>query len=453
MRVSSAISSLLLLSAKYAHALKKECVSLTASDTPIDLYLGPDSPPDDPLVGSYLSPSAPFILAEMTRIKIFSMEAACTESEGGLRTAPSCNFKVTLGFYDCTGNTRCNWNSETYRDGTFNFSGQQGDTEYVISGGTDYFGDASGVVLATYDPVTRGYSDMDIQMCYVHPEVNDPIRCINNSDNSGNPLKIYRLTDDNRIRHYPLPPFATDWENEWFRIVKDIDCSGMIVQEEMSMKPDGVDDGQSVNCVDSVDGFGNSRRDGLYRFTNSRLRYYLSPRIAESWDPLWYTAPTVTCAGIPFGNPMVVKPDIEAGDSVKCINNSDGSGIASKIYYFTGEELRFYPSPSIAYSWSTTWYQYKEADCTGIRISPDDLFLKPAGLVEGASVRCSDNTDYSGNPNKIYRFTNASIRHYPDEIFAKSWDPLWHINIETIICTDIPIGNDMPMFKERKSYF
>jgi len=63
---------------------------------------------------------------------------------------------------------------------------------------------------------------------------------------------------------------------------------------------------------------------------------------------------------------------------------------------------------------------------------------------EGDSVRCLLNSDNSGNPDYVYRYTSNQIRLYPNADIASSWDPDW-LAYTYIDCTVLPIGADMTM--------
>ena len=70
------------------------------------------------------------------------------------------------------------------------------------------FNDASGSIDADYD-ASGMYNNVRIKMCFIVPEAGDVIQCLNDTDGSGNPKMVYRLNDDNSIRHYPNPPVAS----------------------------------------------------------------------------------------------------------------------------------------------------------------------------------------------------------------------------------------------------
>jgi hypothetical protein len=62
----------------------------------------------------------------------------------------------------------------------------------------------------------------------------------------------------------------------------------------------------------------------------------------------------------------------------------------------------------------------------------------PAVIAEGQAVKC--------NPSEpaIYRFTNGTVRWYPNPPIAASWDPVWDHPI-VIDCSRMPRGPDMVM--------
>ena len=417
----------------------------TNGSGPINLYRDDPNSGPSPLEGTYLSATAlPFMTDTATTIVNIAMIAACVADPGGLRVAPTCAIDVELSY--CTnGSPFCGVNDKTYRSGVFSASGK-GPAAYTINGGIDSFNDASGTIDATFDVATFGYNNVNINMCFVFPEAGDAVQCVNDTDGSGTPNMVYRLNEDNSIRHYPNPPVASSWDSDWFLTSKLIDCTDKTIDEEMYVYPSELVDGSALNCLDSTDKSDNNPA-GYYRFTKGELRYYVSPSIANTWDPTWPQSPKgVDCTGLKFGQDMAAKPPVNDGDTIKCQNNSDGSFLPNKVYYFIGDEIRHYPTPDIAFSWNPGWSVGVDIDCTRLTIGPD-MTLKPDGVVEGVAVKCSDNSDLTGNPNKVYRFTDAELRHYPDTTIAESWDPEWGPTYKFIDCDRIPIGEDMPLLQ------
>ena len=410
----------------------------------INLYRDVPNSGPSPLEGAYLSATPlPFKTGTATIVNI-AMNAACVEDSGGLRTAATCAIDVELSY--CTnGSIFCGVNDKTYRSGVFSASGK-GPAAYTINGGIGSFNDASGTIDATFDDTTFGYNNVKINMCFVFSEAGDAIKCINDSDGSRNPKMVYRLSGDNSIRHYPNLRVASSWDSDFFLTSNLVDCTDMTIDEEMDMYPSELTDGSALKCLDGTDKSTNNSQ-GYYRFTKGVLRNYVSPTIAQSWDPFYDSSPKdVDCTGLPFGPDMAPKPPVNDGDTIKCQDNTDGSSLPNKVYYFIGDEIRHYPTPDIAFSWNHEWNAGVDIDCTRLTIGPD-MTLKPDGVVEGVAVKCSDNSDLTGNPNKVYRFTGAELRHYPDTTIAESWDPEWGPTYKFIDCDRIPIGEDTPLLQ------
>ena len=139
------------------------------------------------------------------------------------------------------------------------------------------------------------------------------------------------------------------------------------------------------------------------------------------------------------------------GQSVRCNGSKDG-----KIYRYTGGQLRHYPNPAIASSWDKNWGKPVSVDCRGIPIGAP-MALKPVTIVkaptpvpvlasrpatrptEGQAIRCDGSKD-----GKVYRYTNAQIRHYPSPPIAASWDKTWS-KPSTVDCKGIPVGAPMAL--------
>ena len=54
-----------------------------------------------------------------------------------------------------------------------------------------------------------------------------------------------------------------------------------------------------------------------------------------------------------------------------------------------------------------------------------DTTLKSDEGVESITVKYTDNSDLTGNPNKVHGFTGAEIHHSPDTTMVESWDPMF----------------------------
>ena len=206
----------------------------------------------------------------------------------------------------------------------------------------------------------------------------DTIVCDSGGTIPGNVGDLYRFMDDG-IRLYPTFPIAASWDPDWETNAKSIDCTGFDVTDDMPPYPLGVEEGGAVSCILGTDESG-ARPTVVYRFSKGKLRHYPIPEIAYSWDTTWqYSVVKFDCTGLKTGPTMTAKPvDLEEGDAIKCINNSDESDNANKVYRYTDEKIRWYPNPPVAYSWDLTWpIGIKFIDCDGVPIGYDmSLLLK-----------------------------------------------------------------------------
>jgi hypothetical protein len=137
-------------------------------------------------------------------------------------------------------------------------------------------------------------------------------------------------------------------------------------QIDTARKTVSIKEGQAVKC--------DASEDTIYRYTNEQLRNYPSTEVASSWtDFPWKNFIVVDCSGIPVGPAMEPQDttgnktalSITEGHAVKC----DAS--ENTIYRYTNEQLRPFPSPEIASSWTDfPWDDFIVVDCFGIPVGP-----------------------------------------------------------------------------------
>lgn len=240
---------------------------------------------------------------------------------------------------------------------------------------------------------------------------------------------IYRYTNGT-IRWYPDPPTAASWDANWASPIF-IDCSRLRKDADMSMKllsPAGLPEGQAIKC--------DEKRPEVYRMTGGQRRWYPNPDIASSWDSNWYHFVTVDCSGLPQGMDMDYKmPIVAEGQAVKCDAGPD-------IFRYTNGALCWYPDPSIAESWDAKWASPIFVDCSRIPRGPE-MAMKlpsPVGLPEGQAIQCDLNAE------DVYRLASGQRRLYPSPVVAASWDEDWY-NFIAVDCSALPRGSDMP-FKQ-----
>jgi hypothetical protein len=215
---------------------------------------------------------------------------------------------------------------------------------------------------------------------------------------------------------YPSQEIASSWDPEWGTF-KMADCTGIPKGDPMPLL--SLKEGDSVECV--------GKEDTLYHFTGGQLREYPEGKgSAFIWDPDWENYKSDSCIGIPRGADMQERKE---GDSVKCF------GEESRLYRYTGGQLRLYPNEGIAFSWDPDWHSAETQDCSGPPIGAPMPFIS---LEEGDSVKCN------GEGDPVFRFTVGQLRYYPTPEIASSWDPDWE-NSKKVNCTGIPRGGHLPL--------
>ena len=388
----------------------------------IDMTRGPESPADDIWKGTYYTyATLPiYSVSDSTRIAELVLNADCEANT-------SCNFEVKLTYSDT---------DNVFRSGTIFASGGYSNT-YSITGGTDSFNDATGTFQASFNSGDfNWYRGIAIDMCFIFPEVGDAVKCINDTDGEGLPdTRIYRMTNSNTIQYYPNEAVAFSWGEEWHYNTKDIDCTGMTIGDDIAVKQPSLVDGVTVRCFDDTIAVD---RSGFYRWMDFELREYKSAEIANSWDTTWTTAQRIDCTGLSIGEPMPIRPAYPEGESVQCLNNTDGSNKPTRVYRFTNNRLRLYGHGAVANSWDPEWHvDIVKLDCTGLPIGRP-MTMRLPGIEEGTTVKCIPDSDLSDNPYRFYQYTHLGLRYFPTPAIAHRLVPDWHYNYRNIDCNGIP---------------
>jgi len=213
-------------------------------------------------------------------------------------------------------------------------------------------------------------------------------------------------------------------------------CSNSLFGKPPAVPIDNVEEGQSCKCQKDETG-------KIYRWVNQQLHHYPTMEIALSWDENWRRYKVVDCDDILIGDPMEInplyQPTIPEGKSVQCSDDYE------KLYRYTNDTLRHYPTATIAASWNPDWKNVlRDVDCAEITIGePMELNVieEEDKLEEGATVQCL------GGDGKLYRWMDGELRHYPSGTIAESWNPAWKNAIHNIECEDRPIGEPLELFE------
>ncbi|KAF1319008.1 Nucleoredoxin, partial [Globisporangium splendens] len=243
--------------------------------------------------------------------------------------------------------------------------------------------------------------------------------------------EVYRFADGQR-RHYPDPEIAASWDPFW-DVQKIADCALIPSDPDMPMMLPSVADGQAVLCEPSS--------SVINRYWNGTVRLYPSPAVAESWDPTWNDPLVVDCSSLSTGPdmPLNLPPptNLPERQAIKCDPNQP------EVYRYRSGKRRWYPNPSIATSWDPIWFNFVTVDSSSLPRGKD-MGYKQHYIAEGQAIKC-DTGPYN------FRYTNGTIRWYPDPPIASSWDPNW-FNPIYVDCFALPRGFDLTLRASNNSW-
>ena len=128
----------------------------------------------------------------------------------------------------------------------------------------------------------------------------------------------------------------------------------------------------SVSCKS---GQPNGMPSGIYRYSGTNeLNYYPTGDIANSWNTNWGSVHEIDCKSYTFGDTITKKntANLNVGKAVACHAGKElPKGVDGGIYRYVDENiLRWYPSPTIANRWDTTWTQFSTIDCSTYKAGP-----------------------------------------------------------------------------------
>lgn len=200
----------------------------------------------------------------------------------------------------------------------------------------------------------------------------DTVYCDGDGPIPGEVGDFYRFEND-ELRLFPTYAIATTWSSDWYANAKGIDCTGLDLGDEMPSHPP-IAEGAPTRCVWETEVTGSYKWITVFRFTKGKLRKYIDADTAWSWDLDWDTTfTTIDCTGLKIGPEMEMKPaDLEEGNAVRCINNSDSANNPNKVYRFTEGMIRWYKTPAVATSWDSHWsHNMQFVNCGSITIGPN----------------------------------------------------------------------------------
>jgi len=141
-----------------------------------------------------------------------------------------------------------------------------------------------------------------------------------------------------------------------------------------------------------------------YRYDGTEIRWYPNQAVLASWnlDPLkWEEYTPIDCSTIPSGDAMTMY--LDEGASIRCKNYD-----YNHLYRYENNQIRYYPSVSIANSWDATWPStFKHMDCVGLYVGNDMQYNFVNGIIP-VNVRIEMNT-------QIFSSTRLSVLVMQDD--------------------------------------
>lgn len=273
--------------------------------------------------------------------------------------------------------------------------------------------------------------------------------------------KYYRFESD-ELKLYPTPEVANTWNPDWKTNVNSMDCSSLKKGQPLSWKPKPLPpNGSTIQCYQDKGSNIN------YRLENGQYRMYPNRDVAKAWNPTWdKTIETVDCSGLKKGDPMSFKPKLEAqwtckefmpqyftparvnanGDAECMSEDNKGCWWMDDMNYckWAIENPVPYVRPLVcgemhASIYGDTGYETQDHWCSVTRstMTIDDASQpKAPQLSEGATIQCYQDKGYG----QKYRYANNQYRLYPDADVAKTWNPDWTKNIQTVDCSSLQQG-------------
>jgi hypothetical protein len=316
---------------------------------------------------------------------------------------------------------------------------------------------------------------------------------------TNDPTGAFRATDVNTLRWYPNLDIAVSWDPNWGYHLSTIDFSGLTIGPPMELKKAVVlVPGSAYHSV-------TNDPAGVFRATDpNTLRRYPSVEIAVSWDTKWGNHIGIDFYGLKLRSPMEMQQSVPTSTSttrpktttttlktttttrpktttttlkttttttrpktttttlpkiVLDVGKSYSSlAYPGEIYRSTAKNtLQKYPNDAIASSWDLNWRNGVVIDFSGVIIGPDMRYKLVVGHAYhsvtdpalAALIRRGltslDFLDLGIGSVLIYRASEVdTLRLYPTDAIASSWDPNWrnHIGIDT---TGLKFGPDMEM--------
>jgi hypothetical protein len=243
----------------------------------------------------------------------------------------------------------------------------------------------------------------------------DSVKCAGEDNGT-----VYRAISDNEIRAYPNPDIAATWNSNWGANIKNIDCTGLTKGGNMKIKPNV---GDSVKC--------SADSGGILRVTDDNtIRGYPNPDIAASWNSNWNAdIKDINCDLYTTGAAL----DYNWGTP------NDLSDAQAQCY------LNRYADVRAAFGYNNIAAAKKHWKDNGKGEGRDFTCDNDPGkqfdtIPDGRAIRCQSQT---GN-TATYRYVgDKTIRGYPNQGVASSWDPNWASQYTEVDCRDFTIGGNM----------
>ena len=199
-----------------------------------------------------------------------------------------------------------------------------------------------------------------------------------------------------------------------------------------------------TGCPQLYSGQEQAQRDLLKKKQEDKDKAISNAKTQASNDAILATQNKIKA----IGDSQALLKTISLGGSVQCtVDVPGGKGVNATYRLESGNTLRWYPTPDIARSWNSSWDKATTIpDCSTFTLGSTMSLNTPQVLPAiSSAVKCGKDVPGGKGANfAIYRLdSNGTLRHYPTDSIARSWDPNYAQPTTIADCSSLILGPDM----------